>query len=125
MGNHIFHSIKHIKYEVIQQNIILFNFQNNFYNNFKKLTGGYTIIIMPIMCLVLKFGVANSNDKKNSAYIFSELLLIYWILRGICSGLTLEYNHDNRSPPALKVLMKAWLTQLLIALTCAQLIWHF
>ena len=29
MGNHIFHSIKHIKYEVIQQNIILFNFKKN------------------------------------------------------------------------------------------------
>ena len=24
MGNHIFHSIKHIKYEVIQKNIMLF-----------------------------------------------------------------------------------------------------
>ena len=62
---------------------------------------------MSIMCLVLKFGVVNSNDKKNSAYTFSELLPIYLILRGICCGLTLEYNHDNRLPPALKVLMKA------------------
>ena len=62
---------------------------------------------MAIMCLVLKFGVVNSNDKKNSAYILSELLPIYFILRGICWGLTLEYNHDNRSPPALKVLTKA------------------
>ena len=35
MGNYIFHSIKHIKYEVIRQNIILFNF--------KKITIGYTI----------------------------------------------------------------------------------
>ena len=62
------------------------------------------------MCLVLKFGVVNSNDKKNSAYIFSEILPIYLILRGnICCGLTFEYNHDNRSPPALKVLMKALL----------------
>ena len=62
---------------------------------------------MSIMCLVLKFGVLNSNDKKNPAYVFSELSPIYLILSGICYGLTLEYNHDNRSPPALKVLMKA------------------
>ena len=29
MGNHIFHSNKHIKYEVIQQNIMLFNIKKN------------------------------------------------------------------------------------------------
>ena len=51
------------------------------------------------MYLVQKwFGVVNSNDKKNSADIFSELLPIYLILRGIYCGLTLEYNHDNISP---------------------------
>ena len=54
---------------------------------------------MSIMCLVLKwFGVVNSNDKKNSEFIFSELLPIYLILRGIYCGLTLEYNHENSSP---------------------------
>ena len=91
MPNHILHSIKHIEYEVIQHNIILFNFI--------KSTRGYTIIIMSIMCLVLKwFGVVNSNDKRNSAYIFSQLLSIYLILRGIYCGLTLEYNHDISSP---------------------------
>ena len=29
MGNHIFHSNKHSKYEVIQRNIILFNIKKN------------------------------------------------------------------------------------------------
>ena len=54
---------------------------------------------MSLMCLVLKwFGVVNSNDKKNSEFIFSELLPIYLILRGIYCGLTLEYNHENSSP---------------------------
>ena len=59
---------------------------------------------MSIMCLVLKwFGVVNSNDKKNlhiyiCKFIYSELLPIYLILRGIYCGLTLEYNHDNSSP---------------------------
>ena len=43
MGNHILHSIKHIKYEVFQQNIILFNLKN--------ITRGYTIIPM----LLIKF----------------------------------------------------------------------
>ena len=55
------------------------------------MTRGYAIIIMSIMCLVLKwFGVVNSNDKQNSAFIFSELLHIYLIFRGIYCGLTLE-----------------------------------
>ena len=55
------------------------------------MTRGYAIIIMSIMCLVLKwFGVVNSNDKKNLAFIFSELLHIYLIFRGIYCGLTLE-----------------------------------
>ena len=54
---------------------------------------------MSMMCLVLKwFDVVKSNDKKNSEYIFSELLHIYFILRGIYGSLTLEYNHDKSSP---------------------------
>ena len=54
---------------------------------------------MSIMCLVLKwFGVVNSNGKKNSEFIFSELLPIFSILKSIYCGLTLEYNHENSSP---------------------------
>ena len=56
MGNHIFHSIKHIKYVVIQQYVI-FNFKKN-------ITIGYTIIIMSIMCLVLEW------FEKFNIYIF-------------------------------------------------------
>ena len=56
MVNHIFHSIKHIKYVVIQQNIILFNLNiiNQMIYNYYNVNN----------VLVLKgFGVVNSNEK--------------------------------------------------------------
>ena len=60
------------------------------------------------------FGVVNTKDKKNSAYIFSELLSIYLILRGIYWGLTLEYTvctvctHKQNSQLNSSVLITVW-----------------